>query len=121
MFSFLSLEKDEFMILAIISGGITAALLSQKAWKELGIILFSGISIGVFTVPAICEILNWTFSTTVFSNLSAIMAIGYLFALGGNVLALKVMAWWKELTLYQFISYLLQQKGKKPSNGNRDN
>lgn len=113
MFSWLPIEKNDWYILSLIAGGLTAAVASQKLWREAAIIMFTGISFVFFTLPALLLLLNWTLNTEVFSSDPVKYALGYLFTLGGNFLALKVIAWWQGMNLVQLIDLLLRRTEKK--------
>lgn len=117
MFPF-QLEKNDLFILAVISGGVTAGLLSQKRWREAAGIIFSGITFSFFVTPALCVSLDALLPDSLvpgelFSSQVGLVALGYLVTLGGNALALKTMAWWQGMNLEQFLDFLLRRTKDK--------
>ena len=108
MSHFFNIERNDLVVIAAIAGGLIVALRAQRAWRELTVVLFSGISVAVFLGPFVCALLDIKAETV-------LVAVSFVLGLGGNALAIKIVCWWEHLTITEIMAYFLRREKEEKS------
>ncbi len=108
----LNFDPHQLVLIAALSGGIIATSLSKKPWKELAGVFFSSVSVAIFMGPALGELGNWIFQTTLLTQPVLAVAGALFIALGGYPIASKVIMWWEHVPLSDVLSSILRSMNR---------